>query len=87
MAITLIYRRRYQLRYVQGVSERSELTPCNIVCLHFSEVWEQRPMVLRRHKPHYNDGLLSTDALDAILREVQSLLLTEIDSPRNSLAL
>ena len=44
-------------------------------------------MVLRRHKPHYNDGLLSTDALDAILREVQSLLLTEIDSPRNSLAL
>jgi hypothetical protein len=36
----------------------------------FSEVWEQRPMVLRRHKPHYNDGLLSTSALDTIFREV-----------------
>ena len=30
-------------------------------------------MVLRRHKPHYNDGLLSTDDLDTILREVSTL--------------
>ena len=29
-------------------------------------------MLLRRHKPHYNDGLLSTDALDAIFREVRT---------------
>lgn len=36
----------------------------------YREVWEQRPMVLRRHMPHYNDGWFSTQELDSILREV-----------------
>lgn len=44
---------------------------CCTCGLYFREVWELRPMVLRRHKPLYNDGLLSTDMLDSILREVR----------------
>ena len=31
-------------------------------------------MLLQRHKPHYNDGLLSADDLDTIFREVRTFI-------------
>lgn len=35
-----------------------------------SNIWEQRPLFLSRHKPRYNEGWFSTKELDRILREV-----------------
>lgn len=36
----------------------------------FSEVWEQKPLVLRRTCPHYNDGWFGSEEMDEILRKV-----------------
>ena len=44
---------------------------CYTCCIR--EIWEQSPLLLRRHKPHYNDGWFSTSELDRILREVRTL--------------
>eukprot|EP00731_Ephydatia_muelleri_P028308 Em0019g1181a len=35
----------------------------------YSEVWEKRPLLIKRHKPYYNDGLFSCDELQRILVE------------------
>ena len=35
-----------------------------------SEYWEKKPLLLKRHKRNYYKHLFSSDALDAILREV-----------------
>ncbi|XP_064601898.1 ribosomal oxygenase 1-like [Liolophura sinensis] len=35
----------------------------------FSELWEQMPLLVRRHIPDYNQGWFSTKELDRILRE------------------
>lgn len=36
-----------------------------------SEVWEKRPLLIKRHSPCYNDGLFSCDELQRILVEVR----------------
>ena len=36
----------------------------------FRELWEKKPLLLKRHRPYYNDGLFSCAELDRILREV-----------------
>jgi hypothetical protein len=40
----------------------------------FSEFWEKKPLLLKRHKRNYYKHLFSSDALDAILREVSDCL-------------
>ncbi|XP_046577340.1 bifunctional lysine-specific demethylase and histidyl-hydroxylase NO66-like [Haliotis rubra] len=35
----------------------------------FSELWERKPLLVKRHIPHYNDGWFTTSELDRILRE------------------
>ena len=35
-----------------------------------SELWEKKPLLVKRHMENYNDGWLSTAELDRILREV-----------------
>ena len=47
--------------------------------LYFREVWEKRPMVLKRHKPHYNEGWFSSEELDSILRKVWCVQPMEFD--------
>ncbi|KAL3217880.1 hypothetical protein MRX96_031986 [Rhipicephalus microplus] len=42
----------------------------------FRELWEKKPMLLRRHQPDFYQGLMSCDQLDRILRE-RSLFFTE----------
>lgn len=34
-----------------------------------NELWERKPLLLKRHRPYYNDGLFSSAELDRILRE------------------
>lgn len=34
------------------------------------ELWERKPLLLKRHRPYYNNGLFSCAELDQILREV-----------------
>lgn len=38
----------------------------------YRNIWEQRPLLLRRRKPQYNEGWFSTDACDRVLREVHN---------------
>lgn len=42
----------------------------------FRELWEKKPMLVRRHQPDFYQGLMSCDQLDRILRE-RSLFFTE----------
>ncbi len=35
-----------------------------------SELFEKKPLLVKRHMPSYNDGWFSTAELDTILREV-----------------
>ena len=50
------------------------------VCLcPYSKMWEQRPLLLSRHKPHYNDGWFSIKELDRILREVCTMCMCIYD--------
>lgn len=34
------------------------------------ELWEKKPLLVKRHIPNYNDGWFSTAELDRILRKV-----------------
>ena len=44
----------------------------NFFCVVTSrELWERKPLLLKRHRPYYNDGLFSSAELDRILREVK----------------
>lgn len=47
--------------------------------LSSSEVWEKKPLLLRRHKKWYNDGWFSSEELDRILREHQLEFSVNID--------
>jgi hypothetical protein len=38
---------------------------------YFSGLWENKPLLLKRHVHDYYDGIFSTDDLERILREVQ----------------
>ena len=38
-----------------------------------SELWERKPLLVKRHMATYNDGWFSTAELDRILREVRIL--------------
>lgn len=38
----------------------------------FRNEWEQKPVLIPRHMPHYNDGWFSKKELDRILREVST---------------
>lgn len=42
----------------------------------FRELWEKKPMLVRRHQPDFFRGLLSCEQLDRVLRE-RSLFFTE----------
>ena len=35
-----------------------------------SELWEKKPLLVKRHMPNYNDGWFSTAELDRVMREV-----------------
>ena len=35
-----------------------------------SELWEKKPLLVKRHMPNYNDGWFSTVELDKVMREV-----------------
>ena len=55
---------------------------CVCVCCDFyRNLWEQRPLLLRRHKPQYNDGWFSTKEFDRILRKVISKSFTIVVWP------
>ena len=36
----------------------------------YSELWEKKPLLVKRHMENYNDGWFSTAEMDRILREV-----------------
>jgi len=38
--------------------------------LLYSDIWEKKPLLIRRHGSQHNDGWFSTKELDRILREV-----------------
>ena len=42
-----------------------------LLCCSSRELWERKPLLLKRHRPYYNDGIFSSAELDQILREVQ----------------
>ena len=48
-----------------------------ILCGH-RKVWEEKPLLLRRHRPNYNQGWFSTSDLDTILRKVGGNYLTSL---------
>ncbi|KAI0233822.1 hypothetical protein LSAT2_015978 [Lamellibrachia satsuma] len=35
----------------------------------FNELWEKKPLLVKRHMPNYNDGWFSTAELDRVMRE------------------
>jgi lysine-specific demethylase/histidyl-hydroxylase NO66 len=37
---------------------------------YFRELWERKPLLVRRHLTSYNDGWFSTAEFDKILRQV-----------------
>jgi Cupin superfamily protein len=43
----------------------------------FREIWERKPLLIRRHDSNYNKGWFSTEELDHILREVSWLTIVE----------
>ncbi|CAD5123363.1 DgyrCDS11720 [Dimorphilus gyrociliatus] len=55
--------------------EAKKLFECMIhpinVSKFFSELWEKKPLLVKRHIPSYNDGWFSSGELDRILREEQ----------------
>ena len=38
-----------------------------------SELWEKKPLLVKRHQPDYNDGWFSTAELDRIMHEVRTI--------------
>ena len=36
----------------------------------FSDLWEKKPLLVKRHEMNYYDAIFSTDEMDNILREV-----------------
>ncbi len=48
---------------------------CVIMILFFRDVWEKKPLLIKRRQPAYNGGWFSTKELDCILREVSSPLM------------
>lgn len=44
--------------------------------LFFSDVWEQKPLLIKRHHLAYNDGWFSTKEMDDILRKVNMVNLS-----------
>jgi len=51
----------------------------------FSDLWEQKPLLIKRHQATYNDGWFSTKELDNILRQhkVQFSVNLDVTSYRN----
>ncbi|XP_013379273.1 ribosomal oxygenase 1 [Lingula anatina] len=45
----------------------------------FSELWEKKPLLVKRHMPCYNDGWFSTEELDKILRKENIIFGKNID--------
>ncbi|XP_070576799.1 ribosomal oxygenase 1-like [Ptychodera flava] len=45
----------------------------------FSKLWENKPLLVKRHLPSYNNGWFSTEELDRILRENELDFTTNID--------
>ncbi|XP_041351839.1 ribosomal oxygenase 1-like isoform X2 [Gigantopelta aegis] len=45
----------------------------------FREMWERKPLLVKRHLPHYNQGLFSTSDLDGILRKENIQFTTNLD--------
>ena len=60
---------RVQKPVYSGVDQRvQKLVPTYLV--DFRELWEQKPLLVRRHRPDYNQGWFSTTEMDRILRQV-----------------
>lgn len=45
----------------------------------FSQMWERKPLVVRRHIPTYNEGWFSTEELDQILRKENVMFGVNLD--------
>ena len=60
--------RRYM--YTLGIQLLLYVQVCTFVS--FRNEWEQKPVLIPRHMPHYNDGWFSKKELDRILREVST---------------
>ena len=43
----------------------------DVLLLSFSELFERKPLLVKRHMPNYNDGWFSTAELDDILKKVR----------------
>ena len=43
--------------------------------IFFSDLWEQKPLLIKRHQTEFNEGWFSTKELDDILREVTTRLI------------
>ena len=41
----------------------------------FSDLWEQKPLLIKRHQTEFNEGWFSTKELDDILRQVTTRLI------------
>ena len=60
--------RRYM--YTLGIQLLLYVKVCTFVS--FRNEWEQKPVLIPRNMPHYNDGWFSKKELDRILREVST---------------
>ena len=49
----------------------------NFVSFHCSDLWEQKPLLIKRHQANYNEGWFSTKEFDDILRQVPQNLLSD----------
>jgi hypothetical protein len=58
------------------LSVDSQVTVC-VLILH-RELWEQKPLLVRRHQSQYYSSIFSTKELDRILREVRCHNLTQL---------
>lgn len=47
------------------------------VSSHCSDLWEQKPLLVKRHQANYNEGWFSTKEFDDILRQVPQNLLSD----------
>lgn len=46
---------------------------CCVLC-YYREIWEKKPLLIRRHDSSHNKGWFSTEELDRVLREVSRLI-------------
>lgn len=56
--------------YTLGIQLLLYVKVCTFVS--FRNEWEQKPVLIPRNMPHYNDGWFSKKELDRILREVST---------------